>query len=51
MVLQRLLELAEKREAKLPEPSELIFAVSMSPSRVDAGMASVARELHRHLAQ
>lgn len=50
-VLQRLLELAETREAKLPEPSELVFAGRMSPSRVDAGMASVARELHGHLAQ
>jgi hypothetical protein len=50
-ILQRLLEVAETHEAKLPEPTELITVGRMSPSRVDAGMASIARGLHQHLAQ
>ena len=49
-ILHRLQTLAETREANLPEPSELFLAGRLSPARVDAGIAAIARELYRHLA-
>ncbi len=49
-ILHRLQTLAETREANLPEASELFLAGRLSPARVDAGMAAIARELYRHVA-